>query len=283
MKAAPDLWYAKCDANQLESALLNLAINARDAMPHGGRLTISTGNAFVSGKTGRSRIVRPGDFVVIAVTDTGVGMTPDVKEKAFEPFFTTKPIGQGTGLGLSMIYGFIQQSGGFVDIDSEEGRGTTVRLYLPRSEAPRPSIDGSAAAPAINRTDLVGTVLVVEDEAAVRAIVVDALRDSGYRTIEAGESVTGLKHLESSDRIDILVTDVGLPGGLNGRQLADAARVLRPNLKVLFMTAYAHNTRIGTEALEPGMELIAKPFVVDALIERVNGMIEANRRLDPTS
>jgi len=117
----------------------------------------------------------------------------------------------------------------------------------------------------------------------VRAIVVDALRDSGYRTIEAGESVTGLKHLESSDRIDILVTDVGLPGGLNGRQLADAARVLRPNLKVLFMTAYAHNTRIGTEALEPGMELIAKPFVVDALIERVNGMIEANRRLDPTS
>ena len=283
MNAAPDLWYAKCDANQLESALLNLAINARDAMPHGGRLTISTGNAFVSGKTGRSRIVRPGDFVVIAVTDTGVGMTPDVKEKAFEPFFTTKPIGQGTGLGLSMIYGFIQQSGGFVDIDSEEGRGTTVRLYLPRSEAPRPSIDGSAAAPAINRNDLVGTVLVVEDEAAVRAIVVDALRDSGYRTIEAGESVTGLKHLESSDRIDILVTDVGLPGGLNGRQLADAARVLRPNLKVLFMTAYAHNTRIGTEALEPGMELIAKPFVVDALIERVNGMIEANRRLDPTS
>jgi CheY-like chemotaxis protein len=176
-----------------------------------------------------------------------------------------------------MIYGFVQQSGGFVDIDSEEGRGTTVRLYLPKSQAAQRSANGTVPAAARSRSDAVGTVLVVEDEAAVRAVVVDALRDCGYHTIEAGESASGLKHLQSGDRIDILVTDVGLPGGLNGRQLADAGRVLRPNLKVLFMTAYAHNTRIGSEALEPGMELITKPFVVGALIERVNGMIETGK------
>jgi CheY-like chemotaxis protein len=202
-------------------------------------------------------------------------MSADVREKAFEPFFTTKPIGQGTGLGLSMIYGFLQQSGGFVEIDSEEGRGTAVRLYLPRSQAPEQQLDGPAAGETAVRADNVGTVLVVEDEAAVRAIVVDALRDCGYRTIEAAEAATGLKYLQSEDCIDILVTDVGLPGGLNGRQLADAARVVRPNLKILFMTAYAYNLQVGPESLEPGMELIAKPFIVGSLVDRVNGMVGA--------
>ncbi|KQY97511.1 histidine kinase [Pseudolabrys sp. Root1462] len=276
MNAAPDLWYARCDANQLENALLNLAINARDAMPDGGRLTIGTANTFVDGiKARRLRGGGPGAFVMITVTDTGHGMSADVREKAFEPFFTTKPIGQGTGLGLSMIYGFLQQSGGFVEIDSEEGRGTAVRLYLPRSQAPEQQLDGAAAGETAVRADNVGTVLVVEDEAAVRAIVVDALRDCGYRTIEAAEAATGLKYLQSEDCIDILVTDVGLPGGLNGRQLADAARVVRPNLKILFMTAYAYNLQVGPESLEPGMELIAKPFIVGSLVDRVNGMVGA--------
>lgn len=274
MNATPDLWYARCDANQLESALLNLAINARDAMPDGGRLTITTANTFVDGiKARRLRGGGPGAFVMITVADTGHGMSADVREKAFEPFFTTKPIGQGTGLGLSMIYGFLQQSGGFVEIDSEEGRGAAIRLYLPRSEAPAPQAGEVAGSEATQRPDNAGTVLVVEDEAAVRAIVVDALRDCGYRTMEAADGATGLKVLQSDEAIDILVTDVGLPGGLNGRQLADAARVLRPNLKILFMTAYAHNVQIGAGALEPGMELIAKPFIVGSLIDRVNGMV----------
>ena len=212
---------------------------------------------------------------MITVADTGHGMSADVREKAFEPFFTTKPIGQGTGLGLSMIYGYLQQSGGFVEIDSEEGRGTTVRLYLPRSEAPAPQEGNFVTSQTADRADNAGTVLVVEDESAVRAVVVDALRDCGYRTMEAADGATGLKVLQSDEDIDILVTDVGLPGGLNGRQLADAARVARPDLKILFMTAYAHNVQVGTGVLEPGMELLAKPFIVGSLVDRVNGMVGA--------
>jgi len=269
-----DLWFAKCDANQLESAVLNLAINARDAMPQGGRLAIRTTNIHVDAlHAEQARLSSPGDFVMISVTDTGHGMSADVREKAFEPFFTTKPMGQGTGLGLSMIYGFVRQSGGFIELDSEEGHGATVRLYLPKSEAVQSQILRTEVAPPVNRTERSETVLVVEDEAAVRAIVVDAVRDAGYRTLEAGDGATGLKFVQASERIDLLVSDVGLPGGLNGRQLADAARLLRPELPVLFMTAYAHNVQIGAGALEPGMELIAKPFEVDMLIDRVNRML----------
>ncbi|HWK95164.1 MAG TPA: ATP-binding protein, partial [Pseudolabrys sp.] len=271
-----DLWFAKCDANQLESAVLNLAINARDAMPQGGRLIIQTENAHVDvDRIERFRLAGAGDFVVISVTDTGHGMSADVREKAFEPFFTTKPIGQGTGLGLSMIYGFVRQSGGFIELDSEEGQGTTVRLYLPRSEAAQSHINSADVAHPVNRTERSETILVVEDESAVRAIVVDALRDAGYRTLEAGDGAAGLKFVQASGRIDLLVSDVGLPGGLNGRQLADAARLLRPQLPVLFMTAYAHNIQVDAGALEAGMELIAKPFAVDALIERVNRVLAA--------
>ncbi|RDV05682.1 response regulator [Undibacter mobilis] len=274
-EVGPNLWFAKCDANQLESAVLNLAINARDAMPQGGRLTIRTANIHVDAEdAARSRIPAAGDFVMISVADTGHGMTADVREKAFEPFFTTKPMGQGTGLGLSMIYGFVRQSGGFIDLNSEEGKGTTVRLYLPRSEAAQRKNDRADIENPVNRTDRNGTILVVEDEAAVRAIVVDALRDAGYRILEAGDGATGLKFLQGSARIDLLVSDVGLPGGLNGRQLADAARVLRPNLRVLFMTAYAHNAKVGAGSLEAGMELIAKPFEIDTLIDRVCRMID---------
>ncbi len=268
-----DLWLAKCDANQLESAILNLAINARDAMPQ-GRLVIRTANVHVDAdRASHFRLGGAGPFVMISVADTGHGMSADIKEKAFEPFFTTKPIGQGTGLGLSMIYGFIRQSGGFVELDSEEGKGTTVRLYLPKSDAALPHAYRGDVAHPINRTERGETILVVEDEIAVRAIVVDALRDAGYRTLEAGDGATGLKFLQASGRIDLLVSDVGLPGGLNGRQLADAARMLRPELGVLFMTAYAHNMQGGSGVLEAGMELIAKPFEVDTLIERVHRMI----------
>lgn len=275
-EAQSDLWLAKCDANQLESAMLNLAINARDAMPHGGRFTIRTANVHVDPHHAeRSRLPAHGDFVMISVSDTGHGMSADVREKAFEPFFTTKPMGQGTGLGLSMIYGFVRQSGGFIELESEEGIGTTARLYLPKSEAAQSQTYRADVAHPVNRTERSETVLVVEDESAVRAIVVDALRDAGYRTLEAADSGTGLKFVQASGRIDLLVSDVGLPGGLNGRQLADAARLLRPELPVLFMTAYAHNARIGAGALEPGMELIAKPFDVDALIVRVNRMLAA--------
>ena len=273
-KAQRDLWLAKCDANQLESAVLNLAINARDAMPEGGRLAIRTANIHVDPRRAeQARLAAPGDFVMISVTDTGCGMSADVREKAFEPFFTTKPMGQGTGLGLSMIYGFVRQSGGFVELDSEEGNGATVRLYLPKSDAAQSHTHRADPAHPVNRTEKNETVLVVEDEAAVRAIVVDALRDAGYRTLEAGDGATGLKFVQASARIDLLLSDVGLAGGLNGRQLADAARLLRPQLPVLFMTAYAHNVPIGTGALEPGMELVAKPFEIDALIERVNRML----------
>jgi PAS domain S-box-containing protein len=270
------LWRTRCDPHQLESAILNLAINARDAMPIGGRLTIESSNAAIDADyAAKNRQATPGQYVCISVTDTGSGMTPDVISRAFEPFFTTKPIGQGTGLGLSMIYGFARQSEGFVNIYSEPNQGTTVRLYLPRyygqgEEAE--DIDG-ASGERVNPGDG-EVVLVVEDEAAVRALVVDVLADLGYQPLEAMDGLAGLEILRSSRKIDLLVTDVGLPG-LNGRQLADAARVLRPELKVLFVTGYAHNAAVGNGLLEPGMEIITKPFAIDKLAMRVKAMIEA--------
>ncbi|MBP0444875.1 PAS domain S-box protein [Roseomonas sp. SSH11] len=272
---AGGLWQTLCDPHQLESALLNLSINARDAMPGGGKLTIETCNAHLdSAYAARARDVRPGQYVCICVSDTGTGMTREVMERAFEPFFTTKPIGQGTGLGLSMIYGFTRQSDGHAKLYSEPGRGTTVKLYLPRyygegaepedmqptREEPQPSTQGEV-------------VLVVEDEPAVRDLVVEVLSELGYRAIQASDGPSGLRILESRQRIDLLVTDVGLPG-LNGRQLADAARIHRPGLKVLFMTGYAENAAINGGFLEPGMELVTKPFAIDRLAQRIRAMIE---------
>jgi CheY-like chemotaxis protein len=274
--AAQGIWPTKCDPNQLESAVLNLVINARDAMPDGGRLTIETGNANIDAvSAARDRLSRGGEFVTIAVIDSGHGMPPEVAARAFEPFFTTKPIGQGTGLGLSMIYGFAQQSGGFAQIDSVEGKGTTVTLWLPRNDETQFAPVSHELGQLIIPTDYRETILIVEDEPQVRALVTEALQDIGYDTIEAVDAATGLDHLQSDARIDLLLTDVVLPGGLNGRQLADAGRVVRPRLKVLFMTGYAHNAAVGNDRLDPGMEIITKPFTVEKLLQRVRSIVSA--------
>jgi PAS domain S-box-containing protein len=265
---AEGLWTALVDAPQLENALLNLCINARDAMPQGGRITIATANHDLDAASAKDYDLPPGDYLSLCVTDTGTGMTPDVIEKAFEPFFTTKPTGQGTGLGLSMIYGFAQQSGGQVRIRSAAGRGTTICIYLPRHLGEAES-EQDAAAPADTPMRGAGeTVLVVDDEASIRFLVVDALEDQGYGVIEAEDGASGLAILDSDTRIDLLITDVGLPGGMNGRQLADAARVKRPDLKVLFITGYAENAVLNSGHLQPGMQILTKPFAIDTLVAR---------------
>jgi nitrogen-specific signal transduction histidine kinase/CheY-like chemotaxis protein len=273
LRLAPDLWPALCDPHQLESAILNLAINARDAMPNGGRLIIETSNAELGRQdaAGRPELV-PGPYICLGVTDTGTGMPARVIEQAFEPFFTTKPLGQGTGLGLSMIYGFIRQSEGDVRIESELGRGTTVKLYLPRfaGELPEPE---HQAAPASLETARHALVLVVEDEALVRDLVLEVLAELGLSSIAADSGSAGLEILRSKQKVDLLITDIGLPG-LNGRQMADSARLLRPDLKILFMTGYAETTSMGPDVLEPGMAMITKPFPIGALAERVRMMVE---------
>jgi len=270
-----DAWPTMCDPNQLESAILNLVINARDAMPDGGRLTIETGCVELDGaQAGALRDGRPGQYVLISVTDTGTGMSADTIDRAFEPFFTTKPIGQGTGLGLSMIYGFVRQSGGFVTIDSGLGIGTKVRIYLPAHHGVEP--EEETLAPLTDEAAVTGrneTVLVIEDEEVVRALIVDVLRELGYRALEAVDGPSGLAILESKRRIDLLITDIGLPG-LNGRQVADAARQLRPNFKVLFMTGYAENAALASGFLEPGMTMITKPFAMETLALRIRESLE---------
>ena len=248
--AADDLWCTLCDPNQLESALLNLAINARDAMPEGGKLTISTANARLDSVTADTPALPPGDYICIAVTDTGIGMSAEVAARAFDPFFTTKPIGQGTGLGLSMIYGFARQSNGHATIDSRLGEGTSIRLYLPRYQGGVAAPHRSAAR-ASEHAASGETVLVVEDEPIVRGVILEMLQDQGFRTLEAVDGPSGLRLLRSRARIDLLVTDVGLPG-LTGRQLADQARETRPGLKILFMTGYAESAAISQGFLQAG-------------------------------
>ncbi|GJE16330.1 Sensor histidine kinase RcsC [Methylobacterium marchantiae] len=269
------LWPTLCDPHQLENAILNLAINARDAMPDGGRLRIETVNTELDRAYARLHPgVEPGQYICISVSDTGTGMPADVIARAFDPFFTTKPLGQGTGLGLSMIYGFARQSDGHAKIDSQVGHGTAVKLYLPRS------VDGEAEAGAVEAGAEVSrlgdgeTVLVVEDEAVVRDLIVDVLVDLGYRAISAPDGLSGLKILLTQERVDLLVTDVGLPG-LNGRQLADQARESRPSLKVLFITGYAENAIFGNGQLDPGMQMITKPFPVETLAGRIRDMMES--------
>jgi PAS domain S-box-containing protein len=271
--AAADLWSTLCDPNQLESALLNLAINARDAMPDGGRLTIATSNARLDSVTADTPALSPGDYVCITVTDTGVGMSAEVAARAFDPFFTTKPIGQGTGLGLSMIYGFARQSNGHVTIDSKIGQGTTVRLYLPRHRGDIAASQASAGRTA-EYAATGETVLVIEDEPVVRGVVLEMLAEQGYRTLEAVDGPSSLKILRSDERIDLLVTDVGLPG-MNGRQVADQARESRPDLKILFITGYAENVAMADGFLQPGMEMITKPFDLDHLAQRIRAMISS--------
>jgi PAS domain S-box-containing protein len=270
---ATNLWLTLVDVSQLENALLNLCINARDAMPDGGHITIETANRWMDREAARSHDIPEGQYVSLSVTDTGTGMPPDVIAKAFDPFFTTKPIGQGTGLGLSMIYGFAQQSGGQVRIYSEVGQGTTMGIYLPRyygevdDDTPETRESLAAAAHAGE------TILIVDDEPTVRMLLTDVLGDLGYTLIEAADSLSGLKVLQSDVRIDLLITDVGLPGGMNGRQMADAGREVRSDLKVLFITGYAENAAIGNGYLGPDMQVLTKPFAMDTLASRVRELM----------
>ena len=274
---AGGLWVTKCDPNQLENAILNLAINARDAMPEGGKLIIETCNTHLDrAYVARQRGVTPGQYVCIAVSDTGTGMDADTIAKAFEPFFTTKPIGQGTGLGLSMIYGFAQQSEGFAKIYSEVGDGTTFKLYLPRHRCALEEDDAEPRRTAVQPAEDGEVVLVVEDEPVVRGLILEELEELGYAALEAFDGPSGLEILQSKRRIDLLVTDIGLPG-LNGRQLADAARLLRPELTVLFMTGYAENAALASGFLEPGMEMITKPFAMESLASRIRAILTEGR------
>ena len=267
--AAGGLWTTLVDPNQLENALLNLCINARDAMPDGGRLTIETGNTWLDERAARGHDLPPGQYVSLCVSDTGTGMTPEVAARAFDPFFTTKPIGVGTGLGLSMVHGFVRQSGGQALICSEPGQGATVRLYLPRHHGRAESRDDLAEGKVVPCTGRGETVLVVDDEPTVRMLVTEVLEDLGYTAIEAADGPAGLQVLRSSVRLDLLVTDVGLPGGMNGRQVADAGRAVRPDLKVLFITGYAENAVVGNGRLDPGMHVMTKPFALEALAGRI--------------
>ncbi len=271
--AAGGLWTTLVDPNQLENALLNLCINARDAMPDGGRLTIETANRWLDERSAEERELPPGQYVSLCVSDTGTGMSSTVIERAFDPFFTTKPIGQGTGLGLSMIYGFARQSGGQVRIYSEPGQGATVCLYLPRHLGEAGAIEIAAEPLAPQRAEQGETVLVVDDEPTVRMLVSEVLQDLGYTALEAADGASGLRVLQSDARVDLLITDVGLPGGMNGRQVADAGRMLRPRLKVLFITGYAENAVVGHGHLEPGMRVLTKPFMMDVLARRIKDLI----------
>jgi signal transduction histidine kinase len=275
---AGGLWSTLIDASQLESALLNLCINARDAMPEGGRITIETANKWLDDRIAAERDLPPGQYLSLCVTDTGTGMTPEVIARAFDPFFTTKPIGQGTGLGLSMVYGFVRQSGGQVRIYSEVGCGTTMCLYLPRHYGSASEIPTITATTAAAHAPTGKTVLIVDDEPSVRMLVTDVLEELGYASIEAPDGPTALRILESEATVDLLISDVGLPGGINGRQLADAARVTRPELKVLFITGYAKNAIIGSGQLAPGMRVLTKPFVVETLATRTHDMIGEDKK-----
>jgi len=272
---AGGLWQSRVDANQLENVLLNLAVNARDAMPDGGKLTIETANAHLDDTYAALHTeVAAGQYVMLAVTDTGIGMAPEVIEKAFEPFFTTKPLGQGTGLGLSMVYGFIKQSGGHVAIYSEPGQGSTVKVYLPRFVRPdmKPAAGDDAGR---SRPRGSGeTILVVEDDEDVRRASVEALHEMGYEVLEAGDAMDGVRLIVDRGDIDLLFTDVGLPGGVNGRALADAARSAQPGLRVLFTTGYTRNAILHNGVLDPDVHFIAKPFNLTALAAKVREVLD---------
>ncbi|MBC3195755.1 ATP-binding protein [Pseudomonas poae] len=274
MRLTGPLWTAEADPNQLESALLNLVLNARDAMPGGGRLTVETSNRHLDSVfTAAYGTLQPGDYVELSVSDTGCGIPDSVIGRVFDPFFTTKPIGQGTGLGLSMIYGFARQSRGHVTIHSEVGNGTTVSLFLPRfaGEIAAPEASNPTLLPYANAGE---TVLIVEDDPAVRVLVSAVLKELGYAFVEAVDAVTAVPIIESEQRIDLMISDVGLPG-MNGRQLAEIGRQIRPGLKVLFITGYAEHAAVRGGFLDPGMQLITKPFTFDLLTAKVREMIQA--------
>jgi PAS domain S-box-containing protein len=271
---AGDLWLTSADANQIENALLNLALNARDAMPSGGKLTIGTANATLdSAHAGPYPEVARGDYVLLSVTDTGNGMSADTLAKAFEPFYTTKDIGDGSGLGLSMVYGFARQSGGHAAIKSAPGHGTVVELYLPRLIASVAAAETPAAVPMPDsRTGEI--ILVVEDDEDVRAYSVTALETLGYVVHAARNAEEALKRLDALAHVDLLFTDVGLPGGTNGRELAEAATVARPGLKVLFTTGYASRAVVRDGALDPGIDMIGKPFTLKEVALKIRDVLD---------
>lgn len=273
LEFSQDIWRIQCDPNQLESAILNLALNARDAMPDGGQLTIGVSNTVLDRyEADRLRDVEPGEYVCVAVTDTGIGMDRETQAKIFEPFFTTKGLGQGTGLGLSMTYGFVRQSDGFVHVDSEVGKGTSFMLYMPRLEKDEAEEELSAPQDVTCDAKPGETVLVVEDDQVVRGLVVELLSELGYRVIDAANGKRGSEVLHSHERLDLLITDIGLPD-MNGRELASIGRSTRPGLKVLFMTAYAESAAHASGFLEHGMGLITKPFEMPQLAHRVQEII----------
>jgi two-component system NtrC family sensor kinase len=277
------LWNAAIDPNQLENAIVNLVVNARDAMGNGGRLTIETANAHLDETYAEAagEDVTPGQYVMVAVSDTGGGMAPDVISRAFEPFFTTKPTGVGTGLGLSQVYGFVKQSGGHIRIYSETGVGTTIKMYFPRltgqTDLPQWAARGvtPAQAPSLDGTE---SVLVVEDDPQVNKLAVEALQERGYRVVSAPDGAAALKLLEHAGAIDLLLTDVVLPGGMNGRQLSDEVRKQRPATRILYMTGYTRNAIIHHGRLDPDIDLLTKPFTADALARKVRRMLDSGAK-----
>ncbi len=271
---ADDLWIVLVDVSQLENALLNLCINARDAMPDGGRIDVEMRNTRLSASTAGERDLPLGDYVALSVSDNGTGMPPEVAARIFDPFFTTKPLGSGTGLGLSMIYGFARQSGGNVRVHTRPGIGTTMRILLPRHYGEAEHEVESGGLSDAPRSSQGESILLIDDEHAVRSLAAEVLDELGYRIVMAADGNEGLERLRSKTRFDVLITDVGLPGGLNGRQVADAARLLRPGIKVLFITGYAENAVLNHGHLAAGMQVLTKPFAMETLASRVKQLIE---------
>jgi CheY-like chemotaxis protein len=274
---AGGLWRVEADPNQLETSLINLAVNARDAMPKGGRLTIETGNSYLDEAYVAKLVepVPPGQYVMIAVSDTGTGMDPVTLERAFEPFFTTKEVGRGTGLGLSQVYGFVLQSKGYVRIYSELGVGTVVKLYLPRRTGAEVATGAAANPGTAPRAGRGETILVVEDHDDLRGYSTSALREMGYRVFEAPDAHAAMAVFDTDVQIDLLFTDVVLPGGMNGRELADAVATRRPDLKVLFTTGYTRNAIVHNGQLDQGIQLIGKPFTYSDLAAKVRAVLDS--------
>jgi CheY-like chemotaxis protein len=271
---AAGLWQIKADPVQLENAIINLSVNARDAMHGGGKLTIETSNAFVDETFAREFAISPGQYVLIAVADSGTGMSPEVMAKAFDPFYTTKDVGKGTGLGLSQVYGFVRQSGGHVKIYSEPGVGTTVKIYLPRHYGEGPTGVASENPAATHRGLPSEVVMVVEDDDRVRAVSVEALRDLGYTVLEAALPSDALRMLDEGCKVSLLFTDVVMPE-MSGRELSDLARPKQPHMKVLYTTGYTRNAIVHNGILDPGTSLLTKPFSIDELALKVRKLLDA--------
>jgi PAS domain S-box-containing protein len=267
---AEDAWSAMVDPSQLSSAIVNLAVNARDAMPGGGKLTLETANRELDSESSDGDVMQ-GGFVMIAVADTGHGIPADIRARVFEPFFTTKGVGRGTGLGLSMVYGFAKQSGGTVVIESEEGRGTMVRLFLPRAAGEAPVRAASLPAPVVARGR--ETVLVVEDDPLVQGYVIAQLGSLGYRTLAASDGAAALALVEQGAEFDLLFTDIIMPGGMNGQELAEAVRRRRPSVRVLYTSGYTDNTIVHEGQLEPGVALLRKPYRKSELSQKIREVL----------